>query len=187
MKRNFEKYNDTELFAMMHGKKRESEAAFAELYSRYSQKLYSYCVRMLGNKDDAKDVFQDTFIKFYDSRNHYKAMEHVYSYMITIARNLCYNYNRDRKTSIDIEDYKLTTTDVGYEQKELLEIIAQALELIAIQYKEVFVLRLYHGLSYREIAQITGDSEASVKSKCWRAKEKIKDVLHPYLKEISKI
>jgi len=187
MDKHYEKYSDSELFAMMHGKKLESEAAFAELYSRYSQKVFSYCLRMLGNKEDAKDIFQETFINFYNSRELYPAMDHVFAFIITSARHLCYNHSRDRKPFTSIDDYKLSTTDVGYEQKELLELIAQALELIALDHKEVFILRLYHGLNYKEISQITGETETSLKSKFWRAKEKIKKVLDPYLKELSKI
>jgi RNA polymerase sigma-70 factor, ECF subfamily len=187
MNKHYEKYSDSELFAMMHGKKRESEAAFAELYSRYSQKVFSYCLRMLGNQEDAKDVFQETFIILYKSREQHLSMEHVFSFIITTARHICLNHNRDRKPSSNIDDYKLSTTDVGYEQKELLEIIAQALDLVTFDHKEIFILRLYHGLSYKEISQITGDTETSVKSKFWRAKKRIKKILNPYLNELSKI
>ena len=187
MKENYEKYNDSELFAMMHGKRKESETAFAELYSRYSQRVFSYCLRVLGDKEDAKDVFQESFISFYNSRENYRSLENVFGFLLKTTRNLCLNYKRNRKPSINIDDYKLSTNDIGYEQKELLEIIAQSLELLSIKYKEVFVLRLYHGLNYSEIAKITGSSETSVRNKVWRAKEKLKKILSPYLNEISKI
>lgn len=187
MKMNYEKYSDARLFALMHDSKRESEAAFAELYSRYSQKVFSFCFRMLGSKEDAKDVFQETFINFFNSREQYRGMEYVFSFLITTARNLCYNHKRDNKTSVNIDDHILSTTDVDYEQKELLEIIAQSLELLSLEYKEVFILRLYHGLSYKEISQITGDTTTSTKSKFFRAKTAIKKILNPYLIELSEV
>ena len=85
---------------------------------------------------------------------------------------------------MNIEDFNVQSNDKGYEEKELLQLIARAIELLDFDYREAFILRMYHGFSYNEIAQITGESVDAVRNRAWRAKEKIKDILAPYLEEM---
>ncbi len=182
------KYEDSELFAALKEKKAIAEAAFAELYSRHSQRIYAYCLRVTGSPEDARDIFQDTFTKFYRSANHKDIeVDNVPAYLLTIARNHCINYKRNRKIIFNFDDYNFSTNDTGYEQKELLELVGRALDTLDFEYRETFVLRQYHGLSYKEISKITGDSIAAIKNRVWRAKEKIKQVLEPYLEDLSNI
>ncbi len=180
------KYSDSELYSKLRGSKKEAETAFAELYSRYSQRIYAYCLRVTGSQDDARDIFQETFTNFYNSSKNKERLENIPGYLITIARNQCINYKRNLKISVNIEDYNVFSTDTGYEQKELLELIARALELLDFEYREAFILRQYQGMSYKEISKITGDSITAVKNRVWRAKEKIKDILEPYMQDLSK-
>lgn len=185
MPEEYSKYDDIELYKTLSKSKKEAEAAFAELYSRYSQRIYAYCLRVTGNKEDANDIFQDTFFKFYDSAQEDTKVTSIVGYLVTIARNLCLNHKRSKRTKIDLENYNLKSNDTGYEEKELLDLIANAIEVLEDDYKETFILRQYQGLSYKEISQITGDSVSALKNRFWRAKEKIKDILSPYLEEIS--
>lgn len=181
------KYTDLELTRMLSGNKRESESAFTEIYSRYSQKVYAYCLRVLGNAEDAKDVFQDVFLKFFSSAKAKGEISQIMYFIITIARNLCLNYRRDAKDIYHIEDYNIfSSQESTYEQKELMELVASSLNVLDITSREEFVLRIYHGYSYKEIAKITGNNEESIKTRVWRAKEKIKSILSPYLEDMSK-
>ncbi|MFC2130212.1 RNA polymerase sigma factor [Bacteroidota bacterium] len=185
MNNNISKYDDSQLFAKLGGKKDEAEAAFAELYARYSQRIYAYCLRVSGNSDDARDIFQETFIKFFDSIGAHSEIENIPGYLLTIARNICINFKRDQKTNFALEDFHTWTNDDDYEKKELLQLLATALELLEKEYKEAFVLRLYQGLTYKEISKITGDSISAIKNRVWRAKERIKEILTPYLEDLS--
>lgn len=183
--KDLSKYSDLELFAALRQNKNAAEAAFTELYARYSQRVFAYCLRIIGNNEDAQDVFQDTFLKFFKSAQEHNIMTNVSAYIIKIARNLCLNYKRNKKYNLNIEDFHISTNDNGYEQKEMLELIGAALECLDFEYKEAFILRLYHGLSYQEISDITGDSITTVKNRFWRAKEKVKNILSPYLQDLS--
>ena len=185
MDKKYSKYSDLELFNSLSGNQPEAELAFAELYSRYSQKIYAYCLRVTGNKEDANDIFQETFLNFFNSAKSKPTITSVSGLMITIARNLCINHTRSKKVHIDLEEYNLRTNDTGYEQKELLDLISNALELLEFEYKDAFILRQYHGFSYKEIAEITDAPESTIRNRFWRAKEKIKEILAPYLHAIS--
>ena len=186
MSNKISKYDDFQLFEMLKGKRNEAEAAFAELYARYSQRVYAYCLRVTGHSEDAKDIFQETFLKFFDSAKELENLDNVPGYLLTIARNICINHRRNRKPNFSLEDFRTWTNDSDYERNELLQLLASALELLETEYREAFVLRLYQGLSYPEIAKITGDSQSAIKNRVWRAKEKIKDILTPYLEDLSK-
>ena len=184
----FEKYkktSDLELYKALSGDKHQAETAFAELYSRYSQRVYAYCLKVTGNNEDANDIFQETFCNFFDKAKNNKEVENVHGLMITIARNLCLNHTRSKRINIVLEDYNLLTNDSGYEQKELLDLISNAIQVLDIEYREAFVLRQYHGFAYKEIAEMTNTTESNVRNRFWRAKEKIKEILAPYLDEIS--
>lgn len=170
---------------MLSESKEDAEAAFAELYSRHSQRVYAYCLRMTGSSDEANDIFQETFISLFktaETRN--ITIENVSSYLIRIARNIYLNYKRSKTEMLNIENFELQANETGYEEKELLEIIAKSLDLLDFDYREVFILRQYHGLSYQEIAEISEVSVEVVRNKFWKAKEKIKAILAPYLKEL---
>lgn len=180
------KYSDRELFAALKSKdKRESESAFAEVYSRHSQRVYAYCLRVSGNEDDARDIFQEAFLKFYNSLGNIEYLDNISGYIIKIARNLCLNHRRDKKVTVDFDDMNFFSNDEKYEQKELLDLIAASLELLDFKHREAFVLRQYQGMTYNEISAITGDSVSAIKNRVWRAKEKIKEILSPYLEDLS--
>jgi len=186
MSKPYSKYSDSELFLELKRSRKEAESAFAELYSRHSQRIYAYCLRVTGNTEDANDIFQDAMLKFYDAAAKIDSLENVRGFLLRVARNLCLNFKRDKKTNLNIENFQPYSHDRGYEQKELLDLIAAALECLSFDYREAFVLRQYHGLSYREIANLTSESQAAIKNRVWRAKEKIKNILSPYLEDITK-
>ena len=186
MQSGYGKYNDKQLYEMLGDKKEIAEAAFGELYARYAQRIYAYCLRITGNSDDARDIFQETFLKFFHSVERIKKMDNVAGYLIKIARNQCLNFKRFRRDNVSIEDYNITVNDTSYEQKELLQLVARALDMLDFESREAFILRQYHGLSYNEIASITGASVSSMKSRVWRAKLKLKEILDPFLHDLPK-
>lgn len=183
MSSELEKIGDIELYYRLDKDKETAGVAFAELYSRYSSRVFAYCRRFLGNKDDAKDIFQETFVRFFQSAQQDREMTNVPAFLLKIARNLCVNHKRKLKEVVSFEDYM--TSDSGTEdQDELLKLIKMALELLTPEYKDLFILREYNGLSYNEIAEITGLSLSTVKIRLFRAKLKIREILQPYLADL---
>ncbi len=188
MVKGYSKYSDLELFNTLKEPKHEAELAFSELYSRYNQRIYAYCLRVTGNPDEARDIFQDTFLKFYKSAKSDRQVTNVPGYLLTIARNLCLNFKRDRKETVSFEDFHLSaSSDSSFERKEYLELIRMALELLDSDHREAFVLREYQGMSYAEMSVLTGVSVSALKNRVWRAKEKIKKILSRYVTEVSKL
>lgn len=180
---------DAELFQMIQSSNAAvAEQAFNELYSRYSPRIYAYCLRVVGDKDQARDIFQDTFVRFYNSAQHERTMTNVAGYLLTIARNLCLNHKRDTRPTLPLDDLELPAPAHGasYEENELLRLITLSLDLLDAEHREAFVLREYDGLSFPEIGEITNTSEATAKTRAFRAKQKLRQILLPYLKDLER-
>lgn len=186
MDKSYDLLPDNDLVKLLKGNKKEAEAAFNVLYKRYSPIVNAYCMKVLNNKQDAEDIFQETFIRFYKNVKPDHDANNILGFLLKIARNLCLNNKRDRREFISIEECQVNIQiNQNYERKELLELINMALNLIEFEYREAFILREYNDLSYSEIAEICNISEINAKTRVFRAKQKIKNILSPYLKEIT--
>ncbi len=175
-------HSDEDLFALLAEGRKD---AFTELYARYRGRIYAYILRMIGDRDRADDIFQDTFSRIYRSAlGSQQEVKRVSSYIFTTARNRCLNAIRDRKPTTDVEDYHQVVFQPSYENAELAELIKTSLELLPEHYREAFILREYDGLSYAEIAEVTEQTLASVKIHIFRAKKKLREILTPYLAEL---
>lgn len=190
MDSNYKLIDDKELMVALsapQSSQREKENAFKELYDRYSGRVHAYCLKVVGDEDQADDIFQDTFIKFFQSIDSNKNQNPI-GFLITIARNLCLNYKRDKKNTVQIDKFEYMAYDTqNYEDKELLDLISRSLDLLDEDQREAFVLREYTGLKYDEIAAIMDLTPINARSKVFRAKQNIKKILKPYLNDISKI
>ncbi len=177
---------DLELYARLAADEPVAQAALSTLYRRYSQRIYTYCRKILGDNQTAEDLLQEAFVKLYETGKHGRPIENFPAYLMTIARNLCLSHRaRSRRQFVEVEDFHLSFRDVPYEQKELLQLIQTSLELLPEDYREAFVLREYNGLTYNEIADVIGESIDVVKVRIFRAKKKLRDVLAPYLEDLN--
>lgn len=183
MKKNYKKLSDKELAELIGEKNGEEEYAFAEIYDRYSNNVFAYILRILNDRDAAEDIFQETFIRFHSNVTS-QSSGSVRGYLITIARNLCLNYKRDSKSTVQIDEFEFVAPEFqNYENKELKELINMAVELLDMTLREPLVLRVYNGLDYKEIGQSCGITSSNARLRVHRAKDKIRKILAPYIKE----
>jgi RNA polymerase sigma-70 factor (ECF subfamily) len=166
---------------LMERFKTGEEDAFVLLYKRYNRRVYAYCIKMMGAKEKAEDVYQEIFIRVARKRDHFKSGNFA-AWLFAIARNLCLNAIRDSVDHLPLEDMKesLHASSGEDEYDENLEILKKAVENLPPDLREVLVLRVYNGFSYNEIAEITGAKLATVKVRIFRAKQKLYDMLAPY-------
>ncbi|MBE2266271.1 MAG: RNA polymerase sigma factor [Flavobacteriales bacterium] len=183
MMRQFSEYTDVELFRLLASG--QSEDAFGELYARYSGTVYSYCIRLMGDREKAHDIFQDTFMHFLQSARRHQQLDNVKGYLLTITRNLCFN-EKKRASSQNLEfDEELYNPGFSREAdyNEMMQLIAMALELLPDDMREAFVLREYQGLTYQEISGLLTIKLETAKVRVFRARQRIKEILQPYLDE----
>ncbi len=175
---------DQDLIRQLRGSRGEQQRAFAELYARHAQRVYAYILRMLGEQTVSQDLLQETFLKFYNAAREDLVVTNTRAFLIMIARNLCLNWKRDTKASVDIDGLELPMDDETVERNDLSRILNAALELLEFERREAFVLKYYQGYSYEEMSRITGETVAALRSRVWRAKEEIRQTLKPYAAEL---
>lgn len=188
MKIQVQSYSDAELVCIIQQNSEEAEQAFSVLYERYNQRILVYCIRVLACEEDGRDIFQETFIRFYHAIFKEHSIDNVPGYIMTIARNLCLNHKRNRKDVVACDERHHTIPAFhALEQNELLGLIGRALEYLDFEHREAFILRQYEEMSYEEISHLTGVSVTTVTNRIWRAKERIKKILAPFLRELHTI
>lgn len=137
---------------------------------------------MVGNKMVCDDLVQNIFLKLFENLDSIKNRESIKFWIYTTARNEVYAFFRKKK----IDTAKFTsedTSDVGkrsdenieyqFELKEMKKLILNELENISIEQKEIFLLKEYSGLSYKEIAVIADIDENLVKSRLYKTRQKL--------------
>jgi len=165
--------------------------AFEELILQHEKIVYNVALKMMNYSEDAKDISQEVFIKAYRSIANFDERSTFSTWIYRITVNTCIDEMRKRKgkqnLSLDneIEDEEGTwkqeiaddsrTPEESLIQKEEKNEILMALEMISEDYKTVFILRDIRGLSYEEIAEITGLALGTVKSRISRARKHLKN------------
>lgn len=185
MAKDFSTYSDAALFAVLMTPSDYTEKAFAEIYARYSQKVYLYCTKVMGNRHDAHDLFQETWMKFHSAAQKADTViENVGGYLFKIARNLCLNKKRQQHNQhVTFEEFYAVSYDTTLEQKEFSELLNRALDILDDGYREAYVLHEMEGMPYEEMSGITGDSVPALKNRVWRARKQIREFLAPFLIE----
>jgi RNA polymerase sigma-70 factor (ECF subfamily) len=157
--------------------------AYTKLYLKYRERVYAYCLRVLCDEAEAQDLFQEVFYRVYTRSNQFEEQRSLGGWIFTIAHNLCLNKIRDRKPNEAIEDVTLSVSPIDDLGENWRARIEWALAQIPAEHREAFVLREYEGLSYNEITDILHTTLPAVKSRIYRAKERLRTLLEPYYKE----
>jgi RNA polymerase sigma-70 factor, ECF subfamily len=157
--------------------------AFTELYLRFRQRVFSYCLRMLGSAEEAEDLYQEVFIRVYERSHQFAEDKSLSGWIFTIAHNLCLNRIRDRKPTEGLDDvYGLASPEQDFGEDWQAR-IQWALDQVPAENREPFLLFEYQGLTYLEIADVLKLTIPAVKSRIYRTREQLRTLLEPYYKE----
>lgn len=164
--------------------------AYELLVKRYKDPLMNFVFRFVGDKDVSADIVQDTMIRFYLNKDSYRSFAKFSTWIYTIASNLAKNELKRRKRKklfslssgdedqqIDIKDEVTAAPDVIADSGIKNEIIQNALSKVKPVYREVVILRDVQDLAYEEIAEITGLSIGTVKSRINRGRAQLQKFL----------
>lgn len=163
-------------------------AAFSELVQRYGDSVLGYLHHMTGDRDQAEDLFQETFKKVHEKGHTFRG-EHFKSWLFTIATRTAIDAGRRRKrrTTISLNQ----ETDCEYQDGSTLATVTatqdapdpadevvreeqkaqvrQAIEALPVKQRATLILTYYQQLSYREVARVLGCSIGTVKTQMSRA------------------
>jgi len=181
MKPVFDKQTDAELLARYAA---GEEAAFRELVNRYKNGLYAFLKQFLNRRDLVEDVFQETFLQLFTSRDSFDTTRPLRPWLFTIAANKAKDALRkqQRTAAINIgaiaESQEMSFDDVlnaltadttmPYEKLEKNEIASMVRQIIANMpenLREILILGYFHKFSYKQMAQILSIPIGTVKSR----------------------
>lgn len=174
--------NDRELIREIQRGKKEYLNDIAE---KYYDDIYRFCCYQTGNYQDASDLAQETFLHFIRSVENYR-YQNLKGYLLTIARNVCVDYFRSHKRKWEKETDLQEIADsrepegqmgVHTHQEEFLITVEQLTRRLPQMQREALVLYYGYGFKYREIAQMTGASLGTVKSRVRQGTAKLKKSL----------
>ena len=176
--------------ALMEGYKAGDEKAFNALFARYENRLYNFFLRRFGDANTADDLYQTTWLKVHRNRNRFDPTKSFRVWLFTIAYNLLKDeYKRSAKIrethSDELPEGKdpRVSPEIQLEQAEMKEIVRRALDTLPESQREILILSKYEGMSYSEIARITGLSVGAVKQKAHRGFLNLKSRLGAFVKE----
>lgn len=164
--------------------------AFNQLVLTYQELVYNVCFRMLGDADSAADGTQDTFLSAYKALMGFRGGSFK-SWLLRIATNACYDQlrKRQRRHSHSLEhffseggpQFEEVADDPGPEElavrRELWDCLQEGLATLAPDQRMAVVLGDVQGLSYEEIAQVTGVALGTVKSRLSRGRGEMRRFL----------
>lgn len=161
--------------------KTESEKIiqFTLLYNRHKKKLFNFILRLSGDSMVAEDITQNVFLKLYENFENLRDKESANFWIFRSARNEYYNYYNKNKRNVDLNDPTVGNNKDEFELesyvelKEMKAIVLSELDKMAYEQKEVYLLKEYGGLSYKEISETLEIDENLVKSRLYKVRQKL--------------
>ena len=164
--------------------------AFNQLVMLYQSMVYNVAVRVLGDPDAAADATQDAFLSAFKAMGRFRGGSFK-AWLLRIVTNACYDQLRvkQRRPTSSLDDLPVESDHTPYlhdpaekpdefvERQELNHMIQVAISTLPVEQRVVVVLYDVQGLSYQEIAQATGLSLGTVKSRLSRGRAKLRNYL----------
>ena len=185
--------NDAEL---IREAQRGNRKAFEDLVRQYDQAVLRLALHMTGTEQDAKDIYQEAFLKAYRNMNSFRFECSFYTWIYRIVTNLCLDHLRKRQvrkedapviTDSDGEEYNLldqvaddrsgASPERDLMRRELGARIAKALEKLTPRERMVFEMKHYQGLKLRTIGDALNTTEETAKNTLFRATQKLRAAL----------
>ena len=151
-----------------------------KLYNEYFKTVYKYLICLTHNKEIAEDLSQETFCKAIDKIDTFKGKCKISVWLCEIAKNLWLNELKKNKRIVlkekqeELVDIKYNIEDRFLLEQDKIDLHKKIYNLDS-QVKEIFYLKLFANLTFKEIGEIMGKSEVWARVNFYRGKEKIKE------------
>lgn len=184
---------NAEITQLMLATQQGDRIAFDRLVTRLRGRAFHVAHSLVGSRDDALDLAQETFLKVFGARDSYREGEPFLPWFHRILRNTCFSHLRKRgrlrQVSIsgsardeDEGDWELVDVDAPspsarLESEERLNAFQEGLQRLPAKDREILVLRHFQDLSYREIAESLGIPQGTVMSRLFHARRRLRERL----------
>ncbi|MCP9200097.1 RNA polymerase sigma factor [Gramella sp. GC03-9] len=160
------------------------EEAFRELIATYKERLYWHIRGITKDHDDSDDILQNTFLKIYRNIDQFKGDSKLYSWMYRIATNESITFLNKKAKRMKISSEELQNqiidnleSDVYFEGTEIQLKLQRAIATLPDKQQQVFNMKYFEELKYREMSEILETSEGALKASYHHAVKKIEEFL----------
>lgn len=159
-----------------------SREALEALYGRHKFKLYRFLVRVTGDQTASEDILSDVFFDVWQQAGRYEARSKVSTWLYAIARFKALSARRERQ-HLDLGEDETMIEDPSDDPENVLQkaskakVIERCLALLSVPHREVLDLVYYHDKSIREVGEILGIPENTVKTRMFNARKRLSELL----------
>ena len=158
-------------------------SAFEALFRLYYPSMCVIAGKLGANREVAEDIVQDVFIRLWEKKAEYDKIPDFRTFLYVAVRNLCYNYLRDKKKTIDFSQIELSDKQLSFQeqliQEETYRLISNAIAELPVQSGKIMRLAL-EGKQNKEISEILGIAVTTVKTLKYNALKMLKNSLKGY-------
>lgn len=176
-------------------------AAYDRLFDRHYQRVYNFALRLVGDRDQAEDIAQTAFIRAYESLGHLLDGQAFLKYLYRIVINQVRDRARQRQRKpligfldllskrsapedppepVEFADRSLDPERLTA-QKAKSEALTEAIARLPLEFREPLVLHHLQEMDLKEIAELTGVAEGTVKSRLGRARQRLRETMRPWV------
>src|SRR5258707_11083426 len=159
------------------------QLAMRTLFGRHRVPLYRWLLRLVGDEALADDLLSDVFLDVWRQAASFEARSSVSTWLLAIARHKALSARR-RRTDAELDDELASSLvdpaddpELVLQKKNQAEVVRQSLARLSLEHGEVIDLVYYHGKSVKEVAEIVGISEATVKTRMFYARKKLAELV----------
>jgi len=161
--------------------KEGARSAQFQLYELYVNAMYNVCMRLVGSKEDAEDVLQDSFVDAFKKLESFRFESTFGSWLKRIVVNKSINFLKLKKTPVTAlgnHEYYLTDDSSQTIAEQDIEKIKKGIDLLPNGFKQIINLYLIEGYDHTEIGEILEISTSTSKSQYHRAKRKLIEIIN---------
>jgi RNA polymerase sigma-70 factor (ECF subfamily) len=175
--------------------------SFNQLVLRWERSIYALAYRTLGRDEDARDVCQETFLRAYRGLHAFKGQAKFSSWLYRIALNLCRDaMRRERRAPLVAVPEGIDPTELAAQQPSLApsveDLVAQAelgrhvaavMRRLPEDQRTAILLKEYHGLTFQEIAEVTGCPLSTAKTRVYQGLTVLRRELAPSARSLAEV
>jgi RNA polymerase sigma factor (sigma-70 family) len=169
-------------------------AAIRFLVEKHQNLVWHIILNMTGKTEDLEDLFQEIFLQVFRGCKRFKAESKLSTWIGSIAHHVCVDYLRKKKRDLNIFNEfdngsgdRSYTDWINYDKEDLNILIRNSIEKLPVPYRTVIVLYHLDDCSYKDISEITGMPEGTVKSYISRGRQMLRKILEQAVPDLVSI
>jgi len=151
--------------------------AFRHLVEKYQSPVYNLIVKIIHDKDEAKEITQEVFVKAYESLASFRSDHKFFSWIYRIAVNAALNQLKKQKKMVGLDTLKGVSDAAEELMNEREQLLQKAIKMLNEKYSVLIVLKYYEQMSYKEVAETMAITEKKVRSRLFEARQQLKEML----------